>query len=118
MDPMTKAETKTTILLVDDHPLVLDDLSSCLKAQNHFEVVVEATDGQKAVQKAKELSPNVVVMDISMPGMNGMEALRHLRSVSPQTKVLILSMHEKKEFILESMRLGASGYLLKNSSGT
>jgi len=115
---MTKEETKTTILLVDDHPLVLDGLRSCLEAQNQFEVVGEATGGQEAVQKAKELSPSVVVMDISMPGMNGLEALRHLRRVLPQTKVLILSMHEKKEFILESMRLGAKGYLLKNSSGT
>jgi two-component system, NarL family, nitrate/nitrite response regulator NarL len=118
MDTMTTEETKTRILLVDDHPLVLDGLRSCLETQDQFDVVGEALDGQEAIQKARELSPSVVVMDISMPGMNGLEALRHLRRASPKAKVLILSMHEKKEFILESMRLGAKGYLLKNSSGS
>jgi two-component system, NarL family, nitrate/nitrite response regulator NarL len=116
MEALTHATGKTRILLVDDHSLVLDGLRSCLETQDQFEVVGEALDGHEAVEKARQLSPSVVVMDISMPRMNGLEALKHLRRTAPQAKVLIVSMHEKKEFILESMRLGARGYLLKNSS--
>src|SRR5205085_11148446 len=78
--------------------------------------VGEAASGPEAIDRAKEFSPDVVVMDISMPGMNGLEATKCLRAICPQTKVLILTVHEKKEFIREVIQSGARGYVRKNSA--
>lgn len=107
---------KIKLLLVDDHPIVLDGIKSHLCAQPDFEVVGDAANGQEALRKAKLTLPDVVLMDISMPHMNGLEAMANLRKQVPNAKVLILTMHDSKEYIAQVVRSGARGYLLKDSS--
>ncbi len=107
---------KIKLLLVDDHPIVLDGIKSHLCAQPDFEVVGDANNGQEALRKAKLTLPDVVLMDISMPHMNGLEAMASLRKQVPNAKVLILTMHESKEYIARVVRSGARGYLLKDSA--
>lgn len=107
---------KIRLLLVDDHPIVLDGIKSHLCAQPEFEVVGDASNGQDALRKAKLTLPDVILMDISMPHMNGLEAISHLRKQVPNAKVLILTMHESKEYIAQVVRSGARGYLLKDSA--
>ena len=107
---------KIKLLLVDDHPIVLDGIKSHLCAQPDFDVVGDASNGQEALRKAKLTLPDVVLMDISMPHMNGLEAMATLRKQVPNAKVLILTMHESKEYIAQVVRSGARGYLLKDSA--
>jgi two-component system nitrate/nitrite response regulator NarL len=107
---------KIKLLLVDDHPIVLDGIKSHLCAQADFEVVGDAANGQEALRKAKLTLPDVVLMDISMPHMNGIEAMGNLRKQVPNAKVLILTMHDSKEYIAQVVRSGARGYLLKDSA--
>lgn len=106
---------KIRVLLVDDHPLVLAGVRSSLVKYDRFDIVGEAAGGPEAINRAKETLPDVVVMDITMPGMNGLEATKCLRAICPQTKVLILTVHEKKEFIREMIQSGARGYVRKNT---
>jgi two-component system nitrate/nitrite response regulator NarL len=106
------------LLLVDDHPIVLDGIKSHLCAQPEFEVVGDASNGQEALRKAKLTLPDVVLMDISMPHMNGLEAMSNLRKQVPEAKVLVLTMHDSKEYLAQIIRLGARGYLLKDCSPT
>jgi two-component system, NarL family, nitrate/nitrite response regulator NarL len=105
-----------TVLLVDDHPFVLEGIRSCLQARSQFQIVGEAGNGREAIEKVRELKPNVVVMDISMPVMNGLEATRHLGKTNPEVKVLVLTMHEKREFTSQIIDSGARGYVSKNTS--
>ncbi len=105
-------------MLVDDHPIVLDGIKSHLGAQPEFEVVGDAANGLDAVRKAKLILPDVVLLDINMPAMNGLEAMVHLRKQVPNAKVIILTMHDSKEYIAQIVRLGARGYLLKDCSPT
>jgi two-component system, NarL family, nitrate/nitrite response regulator NarL len=107
---------KIKVLLVDDHPFVLEGIRSCLASREQIEVVGEANNGQTAVEMAVRLLPDVVVMDITMPIMNGLEATSHLRRLAPNAKVLILSMHQTREFASEVVAVGARGYLSKNTS--
>jgi DNA-binding NarL/FixJ family response regulator len=107
---------KIKLLLVDDHLIVLDGIKSHLCAQPDFEVVGDAANGQEALRKAKLTLPDVVLMDISMPHMNGLEAMANLRKQVPNAKVLILTMHDSKEYIAQVVRSGARGYLLKDSA--
>jgi two-component system nitrate/nitrite response regulator NarL len=111
-----KSETKIKVLLVDDHPFVLEGVKSWLRKHNQFEVVGEAASGKEAIQKTQELRPDVVVMDISMPIMNGLEAAPRLRETSPNAKVLMLTVHDGREFIGQIVQSGASGYVRKNGS--
>ena len=104
------------LLLVDDHPIVLDGIKSHLCAQPDFEVVGDASNGQDALRKAKLTLPDVVLMDISMPHMNGLEAIAGLRKQVPNAKVLVLTMHDNREYIAQVVRSGARGYLLKDSA--
>jgi len=101
---------------VDDHPIVLEGIKSRLSAQEDLEVVGEAADGQEALRKAKELRPDLVLMDISMPNMSGLEAVTLLRKRVPDSKIVILTMHDNREYIARMIRLGARGYLLKDTS--
>ncbi len=107
---------KIKLLLVDDHPIVLEGIKSRLSAQEDLEVVGEAADGQEALRKAKELRPDLVLMDISMPNMSGLEAVTLLRKRVPDSKIVILTMHDNREYIARIIRLGARGYLLKDTS--
>ena len=104
------------ILLADDHTIVRKGLCSILESEEGIEVVGEAEDGREAIQKVKLLNPHVVVMDISMPSLNGLEATRQIRKQYPKIKVLILSMHANEEYIFQTLRAGASGYLVKKAA--
>lgn len=104
------------LLLVDDHAVVRDGIRSRLEQGSDFVVVGEAVNGREALIKAEELMPDVVLMDISMPVMNGMDAAKQLREKYPEMKVIILTMHEHKEYIQGVIRCGAQGYILKDVS--
>jgi two-component system nitrate/nitrite response regulator NarL len=104
------------VLLVDDHPVVRRGLQSCLSSKDRLRVVGEAADGDEALQRARELKPDVVLMDISMPRVNGLEATERLRKEMPEIKVLILSVHNNREYIFRIIQAGAHGYVSKESS--
>jgi DNA-binding NarL/FixJ family response regulator len=107
-----------TIFLADDHTIVRQGLAKLLEGEPNLQVVGEAENGREAVVKVEKLKPDVVLMDIAMPMLNGIEATRQIRKVCPRTKVIILSMHSHDRYISELFSLGASGYLLKSSTGT
>lgn len=113
---MVETEQKIRVLLVDDHPIVLGGIRQFLATQAHIEIVSEASDGAEAVRKAKAMKPDVVLMDISMPGLNGIEATRILQKEAPGVKILILTMHDDREYINQFIECGAHGYLLKKTS--
>ena len=104
------------VLIVDDHAVVREGIRSVLERQPGFEIVGEASDGVAAVKLAKSTNPDVVVLDVSMPGGSGLKAAAELRIEAPETRVLILSMYDNAEYVLEAVRAGASGYLLKDSA--
>jgi two-component system response regulator NreC len=112
----TMASNLTRILLADDHVVVRQGFSMILAAQWDMEVVAEVSNGREAVEKAEELKPDVCVMDVTMPELNGIEATRRLAKVAPKTRVLALSMHKDSVYVREILRAGAKGYLLKDSS--
>ena len=103
-------------MLADDHPIVRNGIKDALSKQRNIEVVGEASNGTQVLRKAKELMPDIVLMDISMPGMGGLEATQRLRTNLPTVKVLVFTMHDNKEYVLEIIRSGASGYVLKDTS--
>ncbi len=111
------ADKAVTVLLADDHTIVLQGLAKLLEGEPNIRVVGEAHNGREAVNKVEELKPDVIVMDIAMPILNGIEATRQIKKIRPQSKVIILSMHSHDRFINELFSLGASGYLLKDSTG-
>jgi DNA-binding NarL/FixJ family response regulator len=101
------------ILLADDHKIVRDGLRALIEKYPDMEVVAEAADGRTAVRLVKELCPKVVIMDISMPDLNGIEAARQIIAEEPQVKILTLSMHSDSRYVKEVFKVGAAGYLLK-----
>jgi DNA-binding NarL/FixJ family response regulator len=103
------------ILLADDHPVVRDGLRALLEREADMAIVAEAADGRETVRLAEEHSPDVVIMDLAMPIMNGIEATRRIVAKSPHTAVVILSMHQDESYVLGSLNAGAKGYLLKDS---
>ena len=113
---MIKKKKKIRLLLVDDHPVVRKGMRSCLQGVGHIEIVDEAVDGREALAKVKALSPDVVLMDIDMPNMDGLEATKSIRKDFPNIRVLILSIHSNKEYVLQIIRSGAQGYVLKDAS--
>jgi DNA-binding NarL/FixJ family response regulator len=106
-----------TVLIADDHAIVRDGLHMLLEDRDDFSVVGEAEDGREVIRQARESCPDVVVMDIAMPELNGIEATRMLIDVCPNTRVVILSMHGTKEHVFRALKAGARGYLLKRSAG-
>jgi len=100
-------------MLVDDHEVVRVGLKSFLDTQEGIQVVAEAKDGQEAIQKLQETHPEVIVMDITMPGMDGLEATRRLKALEPGCAVLALTVHEDKQYFFEMLAAGATGYLMK-----
>ncbi len=107
---------KTRILLADDHGVVRKGLRFLLESEPGLEVVGEAADGRQAVDMAAELKPDVVVMDIAMPRLNGIEATRQVVRERPEVSVIILSMHSDEEYLVRTLTAGAKGYLLKDSA--
>ena len=105
-----------TVLLAEDHMIVREGLRSILDAEGDIEVVGEAQDGRQAVELAKELLPSVIVMDIAMPRLNGLEATRQILKIAPATRILILSAHSDDAYVEQVMALGAAGYLIKQTS--
>jgi two-component system, NarL family, nitrate/nitrite response regulator NarL len=110
----TKAK-EIRILVADDHPVVRKGLQSCLARQERLKLVGEAADGDEALRLAKELNPDVVLMDINMPRMNGLAVTERLRQEAPQVKVLVLSVHSNKEYIFRIIQAGAHGYISKEA---
>ncbi len=110
-----KMETIKAIL-ADDHGVVRSGIRSLLESEGDIQVIAEADNGQEAIQQVAALSPDLAIVDIRMPVMNGLEATQRIRQSAPNTKVLILSMHDDEDYILQSVESGASGYLLKGSS--
>jgi DNA-binding NarL/FixJ family response regulator len=104
------------VLIVDDHPVTRDGLRSALSTSDEVKIVGEASTGEEAVQAVKELAPEVVFMDVRMPGMGGLEATREIRHISPDTKVILFTVEESRAAIADAIRAGVSGYLLKDVS--
>jgi two-component system nitrate/nitrite response regulator NarL len=113
---MSKAESPIRLLLVDDHPLVIDGISARLKNEPNLTVIGTANNGKDALQQAKQITPDVVLMDVTMPVMGGLEATLLFKTELPDIKVLIFSMHDDHEYIVKLMKAGAYGYLLKDVS--
>jgi DNA-binding NarL/FixJ family response regulator len=106
----------TSIVLADDHPVVRRGMRALLESKTDFTVVGEASDGLETVQLVERLRPNVLVLDLMMPSLNGLEALRILRDRVPETRVVVLSMHSNKAFVAEALKIGATGYVLKGGT--
>ena len=109
---------KIHILLADDHTILRAGLKMMLNAQPDMEVVGEAQDGRQALQEAQRLQPDIILMDITMPDMNGIEATKQIKKLVPEVKVLVLTMHENEEYVFQALRAGASGYMLKEAADT
>lgn len=104
------------VLIADDHTMVRESLVSVLQADGDVQVVAQAANGVEALEKALRTRPDIVVADLSMPGLNGIEVVRRLRESLPATRVLVLTMHQEDEYVLQAVRAGASGYLVKDSA--
>ena len=106
------------VLIADDHTMIRESLVRILQAEADVQVVAQAADGIEAVRLAIETRPDVVVTDLSMPSLNGIEVVRRLREALPATRVLVLTMHQEDEYVLQAVRAGASGYLVKDSAAS
>lgn len=107
--------TPIRLLLADDHPLIREGIRSLLSANDRLQVAGEAEDGQGLIDSYKQLQPDVVLADIKMPRITGLEALRQLASEFPDIRFIVLTMHEEREYVINALRLGASGYVMKNA---
>ena len=107
---------KIRVLLADDHTILRDGIRALLEEQDDIELIGEAEDGQAAVKMTAQLDPDIVIMDIAMPLLNGLEATRQIKRDSPQVNVLILTMHENEEYLRQVLAAGALGYVLKDSA--
>ncbi len=113
---MSSKKHTIKVLIADDHPVVRKGLQSFLSKEGRLKVVGEATSGEEAFEKALALAPDVVLMDISRPGMNGLEATQRLRQAAPAVKVIILSVHNNRDYIFRIIQAGAHGYVSKEAS--
>jgi len=104
------------ILVVDDHPIVRQGLKTLLEGHSDWQVVGEASDGAEAIEKAKNLSPDVMVLDVTMPRMNGLEACRLLRRQSPGLEILFVTQHDSPQMMREALEAGARGYVVKSNA--
>jgi DNA-binding NarL/FixJ family response regulator len=117
--PVVKAAIRrdmVKILLADDHVIVCDALANMLGADPRFDVVGQAHDGLETLKKVEELHPDLVVIDIGMPGLNGIEVIKRIKKKNPRTKAIVLSMHKDEAYIYWALRVGASGYVIKQSA--
>ena len=104
------------VMIVDDHPVTRDGLRSALMLSGEVEIVGEAASGEQAVQAVKEVAPEVIFMDVRMPGISGIEATRQIMTIAPETKVILFTVEESRAALADAMRAGVSGYLLKDVS--
>ena len=104
------------IIIAEDHTILREGLKALLSSNTGLEVVGEARDGLDTVRCVTNLKPDIVLMDLSMPRMNGIEAIKEIRKQSPDTKILVLTIHDTEEYILETLKAGANGYILKDST--
>ena len=109
------SESKTSVLLVDDHPFVREGIRSFLSDLPDFEVVGEASNGTEALKMAEQHQPDFILLDINMPGLSGLEAVGQLRKINPRAKIVILTVHNSREYVLHVARSGAHGYILKEA---
>ena len=109
---------KIKVLLVDDHAIMRDGIKALLSIHDDIEIVGEASEGKEAIEMAQELAPDVAIMDIGMPGMDGLEATRRLTKRNPRIKVIVLTQHDNKEYIFSTIRAGAAGYVPKKALGS
>ncbi|HMP83263.1 MAG TPA: response regulator transcription factor [Verrucomicrobiota bacterium] len=112
---MANAKRKIKVIVVDDHPVVRKGLGSCLSSKPNIKLVGEAGDGEQALQLVKELEPDVLLMDIDMPQKDGLAVTEELRKTFPKVKVLVLSTHSQRDYVLRIIRAGARGYVLKDT---
>ena len=105
------------ILIADDHEVVRRGVRSILESRDDWEICGEAANGQEAIDKTHQLNPDLIVLDITMPVLNGLDAARNIRKSSPNTVILILSMHISKELIQEAQKIGAKGFVIKGEAG-
>jgi DNA-binding NarL/FixJ family response regulator len=108
--------SKYRIVIAEDHTILREGLRALLSSSPDFDIVGEAEDGREAIRCVEKLKPHLVLTDLSMPRMNGMEAIREIRRRAPETKILVLTVHKTEEYILATLQAGADGYLLKDSS--
>jgi NarL family two-component system response regulator LiaR len=108
---------KTAVLIADDHPLLREGIVHLLEKEPDFEVVGQASDGEEAVRLASEKAPNIVVIDIEMPKLDGLDATRQIKAAHPEVSVLVLTIHDDEEYIAALLDAGAAGYLLKTTYG-
>lgn len=109
-----KTEDKLRVMISEDHAVVRSGLRAVINAQDDMEVVAEAEDGVTALKKAKEVQPDVILMDITMPGIGGLEATRQIKNALPAVKIVILTIHASEEFLFHALKVGADGYLTKS----
>jgi two-component system response regulator NreC len=114
---MPESIERPRVLLADDHLVLRDGLRAILKEEG-FEVIAEAADGQEALELTSKLSPDLVILDISMPRLNGIDAAREIRKVCPNAKILLLTMHTEDRYILAGLRAGVTGYILKSKAAS
>lgn len=107
---------KYSIFIAEDHTILREGIRSLLAANPDLEVIGEAADGREATERTQELQPDLLITDLSMPRMSGVEAVRAIKKVSPSTKILVLTVHKTDEYILATLEAGADGYLLKDST--
>ena len=113
----TDEATPARLLIADDHALVREGLRTLLSGENGIEVVAEAHNGQQAVEVCRELEPDLVLMDVRMPVMDGLEATKRIKAEMPRTSVMMVTMHENPDYLFEAVKAGAAGYVLKDASG-
>jgi len=109
-------EGKQRIFIAEDQTIVRDGLRALLSSNPDFEVVGEAEDGREVIRNIEECNPDLILMDLSMPRMNGMEAIKEVKKLLPDTKILVLTIHKTEEYILPVLKAGANGYVLKNDT--
>ncbi len=107
-------EKQLRVMLAEDHAVVRSGLRAVINAQDDMEVVAEAEDGVSAVEKAREVQPDVILMDITMPGLGGLEATRQIKQALPGVKIIVLTIHASEEFLFHALKVGADGYLTKS----
>ncbi len=107
--------SSTRVLIADDHPLIRSGLRSLLSREREFEVVGEAADGYQALELVEQLKPDIIMLDVSMPRLNGIDVARKISETAPSTRVIIVSIHSDEGYVLRALRAGAKGYLLKAS---